>query len=194
MDRKKIHDQKKQLRKTLIQIRSDIPEELRESKSHKIVDQILTSEAYRKAEILFCFYPFRDEIRIDYLFEQALTDNKRIAFPVCLSPGHMESFVPQDLYKMAKDSYGIPAPDPQRDQKIEPEDLDLVIVPLLGFDRRRYRIGYGAGFYDRYLPRLSREADIIGVAFSEQEVPKIPHDQYDFVLPAILTDKELLQG
>ncbi|MDO5015509.1 MAG: 5-formyltetrahydrofolate cyclo-ligase [Eubacteriales bacterium] len=194
MDRQKIHDEKKQLRKTLIQTRSSIPEVLRESKSHKIVDQILASEAYKKAEIIFCFYPIGDELRVDYLFDQALVDNKRIAFPVCLSRGHMESFIPQDMHDMEKDSFGIPSPDPEQDQKIEPYDLDLVIVPLLGFDRRRYRIGYGAGFYDRYLPRVSDQANIIGVAFSEQEVPKIPHDQYDFVLPAILTDKELLKG
>lgn len=191
---RELKGRKKALRENLLTIRAKMAPTVREDKSQKIVDAIFNTEAYAKAKTIFSFYPINDELRVDYLFEPALAAGKKICFPVTFTKGRMEAYIPQDLNKMPKDRFGIPSPDPKESAFVDPEDIDLVLVPMLGFDRKCLRIGYGGGFYDRFLPRLSPKATIIGVAFSNQEVVTIPHDQYDFVLPQIITDKEIISS
>ena len=70
-----------------------------------------------------------------------------------------------------------------------PFQLDLVLVPLLGFDRRGHRLGYGGGYYDRTLARLTRPARLVGFAFAAQELPTIPRAPHDRPLDAVVTEK-----
>ncbi len=69
----------------------------------------------------------------------------------------------------------------------EPEAVDLAVVPMVAFDDRRFRLGYGGGCYDRFLPRLGSQAHIAGVAFEEQLVDCVPTDEHDVQLPRIFT-------
>ncbi len=71
---------------------------------------------------------------------------------------------------------------------------DLLFVPLAAFDRTGHRIGYGAGFYDRTLAELRAKKPIcaVGVAYSSQEFPKIPHEEHDESLDYVLTERELI--
>ncbi len=74
---------------------------------------------------------------------------------------------------------------------IEPGELDLIVVPMLGYDARGMRLGYGGGCYDRYLPELTHACRVVGVAFSEQELPFVPHEAHDIALLHIITEQVL---
>lgn len=186
--------QKKQLRKELKKRRAAIAPSDHEAFSRKVAEQIIGSEAFAKARIIFSFYPMGTELRIDRLFPTAKKQGKTLVFPVCFSQGRMEAYQPGDYNNMALDSYGIPAPSPERDRLIDPEEIDLCLVPLLGFDKKSYRIGYGGGYYDRFLLRLRDDADIIGVAFSAQEVARIPRESFDMKLPLLVTENGFLSA
>lgn len=107
------------------------------------------------------------------------------AFPRCL-PGHKMSFhiIRQPQTELQPAAMGIPAPLPDLPE-IPPHQLDLIIVPGVAFTLSGDRLGYGGGFYDRYLPRCP-QAQILATAFAEQIVNTLPTGKYDFRIPTIL--------
>lgn len=96
---------------------------------------------------------------------------------------------PDDV--LVKESFGTMAPDPSA-QAVNP---DIILCPMLAFDRDGYRLGYGGGFYDRSLENLRKEKNImaIGVAYHAQEVVSVPHDELDQPLDMIVTEKEVIR-
>ena len=70
---------------------------------------------------------------------------------------------------------------------VTPHELDAIVVPLVGFDANGMRLGYGGGCYDRYLPKLQPRCFVVGAAFSEQQVPRVPVDAFDLPLPRIIS-------
>ena len=94
----------------------------------------------------------------------------------------------REILKISKQ--GIP--EPIRKKKVYPK---VLIVPLVGFDKNKFRLGYGGGFYDRYISRVLKFKKIltIGLAFSFQELKKVPKDKYDQKLDLILTNNGLIK-
>lgn len=76
---------------------------------------------------------------------------------------------------------------------VDPAEIDVVCVPGLAFDRRGYRVGYGKGFYDRFLPLLRPDTVVIGVCFDVQLVNEVPHDHFDVPVPRVVTESGLVQ-
>jgi 5-formyltetrahydrofolate cyclo-ligase len=116
----------------------------------------------------------------------------KAALPVAVdrdSPLKFRLWRPQDV--LTPDAFGIPAP-PASAPEVEP---NLVIAPVLGFDRRGGRLGQGAGHYDRTLANLraARPVFVLGLAFSGQEVDAVPTDPHDQRLDAILTETEFIE-
>jgi len=93
--------------------------------------------------------------------------------------------------------YGIPEPDIERSSELEPEQMSLVLVPLLGFDRRGGRLGAGAGYYDRSFAFLNSplrmpQPRLVGVGFSFQEIPAFAAQPWDVALDFVATERELI--
>ena len=89
---------------------------------------------------------------------------------------------------MVQDRYGITAPDPEKSTRVDPKEIDAVIVPMVGFDKHNNRLGQGGGYYDRYLARCPG-AKHIAVAFAEQEFDHIVTDYFDLPMDMVVTDK-----
>ncbi|NLZ72204.1 MAG: 5-formyltetrahydrofolate cyclo-ligase, partial [Clostridiaceae bacterium] len=94
--------------------------------------------------------------------------------------------------QLKKDNFGILSPDPNSCSKVLPEEIDLALIPLLAFNAQGYRLGYGKGYYDRYLPQLKATCNKIGIAFSEQLSKELPVSIYDYPLDHILTENGFL--
>lgn len=185
-----LKEAKTALRKALIASRKAIPVAEREAASRAMLQRLQAEGSYQRAHTLLVYAPFDAEIRVDFLFDTAEAAGKILLFPVCLRQGEMEAYLPRDRQQMRRDRYGIPAPDPEKDELYAPEKVDLVIVPLLSFDRQGYRMGYGGGYYDRYLKRIDDPGKMIGLSFASQERENLPHGYYDVPLPLILTESE----
>ena len=136
------------------------------------------------------YYPSNFEVNILDLLSQACKKNFKVGFPVIKKDYKIDfkCWIPNEPLYVNK--YGILEPKKQN-ITFKP---DIILVPLVAFDRNLNRIGYGKGYYDRALKQLSSNKKIltIGMAFSFQEASIIPTNQYDYNLDCILTDRNLI--
>ena len=163
----------------------------REQRSTMICARIVASPAYATARAIHCYLPMRSEVDTRPLLADALAHGKRVAVPIvvpraaelahawldslaadALAPGAFGTFNPRDL------------------RPATPGEWELVIVPLLAFDRRGYRLGYGKGYYDRLL--AASPVASIGAAFAAQEIDRLPIEAHDIALDLIATEREMI--
>ncbi|NCB41156.1 MAG: 5-formyltetrahydrofolate cyclo-ligase [Clostridia bacterium] len=138
---------------------------------------------------IMSYRAFGAELNLDVFHEEVLRAGKNLAFPVTYGQGHMEAFVPQNGEAWTTGAFGIQSPIPAKALLVDPKALDLIIVPCLAFDLNKMRIGWGGGYYDRYLPRCTN-AYKVGVAFEAQRIDKIAIDAaWDFALDAVMTEE-----
>lgn len=133
------------------------------------------------------YYPFETEIDCLPLLKALHEKGWRIGLPVVLGKGEpLEFRAWAPGAPLVPGSFGIPAP-PESAETVKP---DVLLVPMLAFDRRGYRLGYGGGFYDRTLAlaRAERTVTAVGLAFDAQRVDRCPIDDYDQPLDAIITE------
>ncbi|MFT3730122.1 MAG: 5-formyltetrahydrofolate cyclo-ligase [Hyphomicrobium sp.] len=177
---------KKQLRAEAVLRRKEAFERHGAEASRKIAAQGLDFIGIKPDTIVSGFAAIRDEINPAPLMAWLQAEGMKLALPVMLGKGKplvMRSWSPGDV--MAPAAWGIAEPT---DDKPE-VDPDIVLVPLLAFDERGYRLGYGGGFYDRTLNRLRKLKPIIaiGLAYDEQRVDVVPAESYDEKLDWVLT-------
>ncbi|MFP4441370.1 MAG: 5-formyltetrahydrofolate cyclo-ligase [Chloroflexaceae bacterium] len=180
---------KAMLRRESRRRRNAIPE--RAARSAAICERVATLPAYRSARVLHCYLPIRSEVDTRPLLLTSLARGTGVVVPVVrpdvneLAHSWVASLAAEDL---EVGTFGTLQP-----RLLQPAEVgvwDLVIVPLLAFDRAGYRLGYGKGFYDRLL--TSAPATTIGLAFAAQEAPRIPHEPHDMPLDLIVTEDEVI--
>lgn len=178
------------LRQHMMALRDALPE--RERRSAAICAQIIALPAYAAAHSIHCFLSMRSEVDTRPLIADALSGGKRVAVPVVvpkateLSHAWLASLEAGDLVAGNFGTF-----NPREMRLAQPGEWDLTIVPLLAFDRRGYRLGYGKGFYDRLLGGTPMPT--IGVAFAAQEVDALPAESFDVPLDYIVTEDEVIQ-
>lgn len=150
-------------------------------RSHALCRQVLNSDAYRSAQTLYGYLPFNQEVQTMPLLQQALSEGKQVALPKCYGT-EMRFVLVSDLSRIQRSAFG--APEPVDDSPLAADKNALVIVPGLAFDRRGYRIGYGGGYYDRF---LSREPDhpTIALCYDFQVVDRLPADLHDIPVDTV---------
>ncbi len=177
-------------RAVLARLESQSPR-LKRQKSLLIHRKLLALPEFQTARSV-CFYvSLPMEVDTRGLIQKALGLGKRVAVPISdLSKRALRFYEISDLKKdLKKGSLGILEPDPMRTQLLDVKDIDLIVVPGVAFDAECNRLGRGAGFYDRFLKKIGKKIKKVGLAFSEQMVPKVPVEKHDIRLDYILTDK-----
>lgn len=184
---------KKTFRNMASETRNRISLQERVEKSDVIFEKILELPCYRLAKHLFLYLSFRSEVDTFHLLHHALNEGKQVYAPITLIE-QKELLCCRILdpnSDLVRDRYGILSPRFSEERLLPPEKIDLVIVPGLAFDEQKYRMGYGGGFYDRFIPKLSKQAATLALAFEQQIYPKIPVDAYDSRMDLILTEERL---
>ena len=140
-----------------------------------------------KNKILGGYYPYNYEIDIMPLVEKFQKLNYSITLPKIGMNSEMNFFQWSTKDPLSINKFGIPEPISNKTKF-----PDILLVPLLAFDKNFNRIGYGGGFYDRYINRLKKIKKIItiGVAYSFQKIKKIPVEKYDIKLDFVVTEKD----
>ena len=123
------------------------PEEM-ESRSARLGELFVQTEAYRKAKTIYGYMPYNQEVRTIPIMEKALRDGKKIAVPKVYGDT-MRFIYLDDLTQVEKSDMGIP--EPVADEPVAEDKTALVLMPGLAFDEAGHRIGYGGGFYDKFL-------------------------------------------
>jgi len=146
--------------------------------------------SFRYAEYVLLYASTENEIQVQAIAEEALARGKKIAFPRCDKESHtMQYHLVSSLDELAQDSYGILEP-PQENPIYDPEnDLGSAVcfVPGLVYDKAGYRLGYGKGFYDRYLSHFS--GCTLGVVYSDYILSTVPRGRFDVSVDILLTEK-----
>lgn len=163
--------------------------------SAAVAERIAAQPFYREAPVLYAYLAYNEELRTDALIRRAWADGKRVAVPKVLSPGEMEFYCISSLDAVAPGYCGIPEP-PGPPAPAADDDNILLLMPGLAYDRAHHRIGYGGGFYDRYIARArTRGARILTVApaYDFQILGSIPAEAHDLPADVIVTADELLR-
>ena len=177
---------------TKAQIRSKIllalktqKEEDRNRKSSIIRDKLLRNKVFKKAKIVMFYVAFGGEVNTEEMIRKAKKIGKLICVPVCRKDKEtMQPAILEDHSKLKKGPYGVL--EPVSEALVKPEDLDLVIVPGLAFDRKGNRLGRGKGYYDRFLSKIPKDTPSIGLAYSLQILPAVPVTSHDISVKKVL--------
>jgi 5-formyltetrahydrofolate cyclo-ligase len=177
---------KQQLRIELKRQRSSLSEIVQQQESQKICTRLSALAAFQAANRIALYFKASGEVDLSVLWQEALRLNKSCYFP-CLMQDKSLCFLPADnKTPLKQNSYQIFEPQLDFDQAVAVEHLDLIIMPLLAFDRLGTRLGMGAGYYDRTL-KDKKAPLLIGVAYPFQEVSAIDRDPWDIPLDLVVT-------
>ncbi len=184
-----LKEEKKKLREELLQLRNEISKDDREKAESAVASKLLSLASFRFAETVLLYYPIKGEINVLPVAEAAIKAGKQVAFPLCdTESSTMTYHIVSDLKELKKGSYGIPEPSSELPVYTPSKDKnDLIIIPAVCFDRQGYRIGYGKGYYDRYLNSFGGTA--VGVTFHKLLRPSVPRGRFDKHVSLIVTEK-----
>lgn len=173
-----ITEQKKLQRAAGISARNALVPDKRAAANAALCAALAQEQAFRNARVLLVYAAFGGEADLSALAAEAVRLGKTVAYPICGADFTMTAAVPaaQDGWEVGK--YGIRTPILCRARLLEPEELELILVPCTAFDAKCRRVGMGKGYYDRYLPRC-RRAVTIGVAFEAQRVDQAAVEETD---------------
>ena len=182
---------KKILRKKLLEKRKTINEEQKIKWNNAISQLICDTEYFKNAQQVLVFASTEYEFDTRYIVERCREAFKRVFYPRCIDKdGNMIFFKVDSVGDLTFGAFDILEPKKSCKQYI-PRDNDLVIVPCLSADRQKNRIGYGKGYYDRFLKNFNGVS--IAPCYSEMLEGEIPTDEYDIKVNIIVTDKEVIK-
>jgi len=179
---------KASLRKVFRDRRGALGTEVRADASRKIAERLALPAAYQNAREIAAYWPLEDEVDLRPFIALALDAGKNIFLPRVNKAASRLEFCPFDgrTETLANGPFGLL--EPQTDEATA-DEIDLVIVPGLAFDLHRHRLGYGAGYYDRFLKTV--EATAIGVAFDIQTIDILPIAEHDVAMDMVLTESRI---
>ncbi len=186
-----LRERKNRIREKFKALRKDMTPELKAEYDRKICQRFMSLASYRFADSLLLYAPLKHEIDVMPIAEDALKKGKTVAFPLCDPDDHtMVYHIVSDLNDLKTGSYGIKEPDPSLpvyDPIARKGENAVCFVPALAFDLKGYRIGYGKGFYDRYLSSFAGAK--MGVEYSTCVVDTLPRGRFDAAVDFLVTEK-----
>lgn len=181
---------KKALRKILREKRRNIPKDKKAKYDKIISEKIIQSDYFKMAEQVLVFASTDEEFDTRYIIERCRHEHKRVFYPRCLDKnGNMEFFKVDCVGDLEIGIMGILEPK-STCKPYKYKENDIVIVPALSVDKNHYRIGYGGGYYDRFLKNFNGVS--ICPCYEEMRTECLPADEYDIKVSVIATDKEVL--
>ena len=173
---------KKELRRTIRERKRAMTEEEIVSRSEKLGLLFAQSDAYKAARTIYGYLPYNQEVRTVPMLEQALKDGKRVAVPKVYGD-EMKFLYLDDLTKVEKGYAGIP--EPIADEPVADDETALVLMPGLAFDPQGHRIGYGGGFYDKFLAAEPNHPTL-ALCYEFQMLPKLDTEEHDIPVDTVL--------
>lgn len=165
-----------------------------DARSKAVEDRLFSFGPFEAARTVMIFVSFRSEVRTEGIMRRALASGKRVAVPlVDFARREMFASVINDFEaELAPGPYGILEPKHEFVRPVPAGEIDFVALPGLAFDRRGNRVGYGGGFYDRFVTGLRPETTLAALAFSIQLFDEVPADETDRKIHALITDGGIL--
>lgn len=183
---------KKALREEMRKRRAALTEADRELKSREILRRLVSLNEYKSANLVLSYVSLPYEVDTFALLDCAVRDGKKVAVPRCVNgKPHINFYYISSLEDLSEGSFGILEPEPNP-EKLCRSRTGLCVLPGLSFDRRGTRLGYGKGYYDRFLQNF--KGTMVGICFSEVlSKSPIPRGRFDVPAEIIVTEKEIIR-
>jgi len=166
--------------------------------SVRIMDRVLSLPEHARAATVMFYIDVRAEVRTRQALPAALASGKTIVVPWCNEHGELELFRLESMDELELGMYRILEPGAElrnlREKQVTPEQLDLILVPGVAFDRRGGRTGHGKGYYDKLLQHARADAPLVGLAFECQLFPEIPMQEHDIFMDRVVTEAAVYDG
>ena len=179
---------KNQLKESILEKRNSLTKEEIIGKSRKIQDNLFNLEQYKKLKTIMFFVSFNSEVNTHEMIKNAL-GNKTTVVPK-VEQHEIEPSVIIDFDNLMPSKLGIL--EPIEAMKIAYKHIDLVLVPGIAFDMEGHRIGYGYGYYDKFLKKVPKAVKI-GLCFDFQVVDKVPREEHDVPVDLVVTEKGIVE-
>ena len=184
-------EEKKILRNKILIIRNSLDKEVKEAMDDEIYNNLITSDLYIKAKNIFIYLSFGSEIQTNNIITKALRDEKEVYIPKVYKKNKLMKAVRLKSFNDLKEnSMGILEPIDDSNY-IDKREIDLILVPGVVFDLNGNRIGYGGGYYDRYLQDIKEIRNKVVLAYDLQIVDSINPDIHDIAFDYIITNTRL---
>lgn len=163
-----------------------------ERASAAVTRRVLSLPAFRESRYLLAYVDLRNEVRTGALIQAALAVGKQVALPVTNRERRALTAARITVYPegLAPGAYGVP--EPQRYEEMPPEVLDCILVPGVAYDYTGYRLGFGGGYYDRFLSRVRRHAVLIGLAYDFQVCATVYPEEHDQSVHFVVSETRTL--
>jgi 5-formyltetrahydrofolate cyclo-ligase len=179
--------EKAALRKHLLEKRDATSAELRDIASERIHENLKKNSSFIDAQNIACYFPIGSEVNTYDIMLNVLKQDKNLLLPKIIDDD-IQFYIVSNLEKLEKGSFEIMEP---RDSCEKAKKIDCVLIPTVGVSKLGVRLGYGKGYYDRFLS--STEAVKISLTYSKQIVKSIPNDPHDIKMDWIITEDENIQ-
>lgn len=173
---------KKELRRQIREQKRAMTEEQIVSASSRLGELFLNCPQYKQAQTIYGYLPYNQEVRTVPMLEQAMKDGKRVAVPKCYGD-EMRFIYMDDLSKVEKGYANIP--EPIADEPVANDKTALVLMPGMAFTEDGKRMGYGGGFYDKFLA-AEPEHPTVALCYAFQMVEDLPTEDYDIPVDCVL--------
>jgi 5-formyltetrahydrofolate cyclo-ligase len=183
---------KKLLRLETLRKRSELNDDEKQIKDNIILEKLFETDLYKNSRNIFTYINFGNEINTIKLINRVLKDKKNISVPKTYKETKTMNavFIPS-LKDLKANSMGIL--EPIDDSVVmKKEEIDLIIVPGTVFDKEFNRIGYGGGYYDRYLEDIAYKNNKVVLAYDFQVIDKIENEEHDVKVDLIITEKQVI--
>ncbi len=182
-------EQKEEIRKEIRRIRAEIPKELKMQYSRQIQNNLIQDRIFQETDEIFCYLNNEDEVQTDFIINKAWMHGKKVAVPKVLRKGVMEFFYINNMDELVCGHYGILEPV---SDNIAKGKHALMLIPGVAFDRNGSRIGYGGGYYDRYLINHPYSLKV-ALSYACQITKYIMADDNDIPVDMIFTEREIIR-
>lgn len=184
-----VKEEKIALRRRLAALRDAMAGQTRQLHSQKICSLVSSLAVFRFCEVVLLYHPIRSEVDVSPLFSQAFSDGKEVYLPLCdkKEAGVMRFYRITSEAQLTRGSFGVMEPDGTTKEYQNDGKRAVCIVPGLAYDEEGYRLGYGKGYYDRFMQHF--EGTSIGVSYSDLILKKVPHNRFDMRSDLVVTEK-----
>lgn len=179
---------KREIREYINKKRLLLKKEEKENFDRVIFNKVINSKEYMDSKHIFTYVSFNSEVDTYKIIEYALEDNKSVYVPKVISKEEgMKAVQIKSVNELKKGMYGILEPVSFK-FSVDEQVMDLVVVPGIAFDISGGRVGYGGGFYDRFLKKLNSNAVKLALAYDFQVMDKVPTEIHDVFVDRIFTN------
>lgn len=184
---KNVREVKMSLRANYRAIRENMNPFYKKIMDEKIMKNLCILNKYKNADVILVYISKEIEVDTYCIMERCWADGKKVAAPICNTEDKsMEFYIIKSLDDLSVGNFGLLEPDPTKCEKVTEFANSICIVPGFSFDKDAYRLGYGHGYYDRFLQRFN--GTTIGLCYNNCICAKLPHGRFDFPVDILITN------